>query len=968
MVLTVKLPLPLQSEQENFIPKNVIHRIAEDIHEFPDLLNFSLVSKQCYNTIRSDNSLWIGYLKLLGVWEKKKPLKTKSEVKNNKGYAVGGENALLSLDEDELTLTPIDCLETKETNPEMARDHFISIVTTMKPVVSNLLMNDYASAQSLSIFKEYNSPVLQAKLFSNVMRYLRLYKIEDGAKFDLMTVRLNTIFDLFIGTVTREIGVQLDKKDYAASKSLITALGDLNIDSEIVNADPLSSLLEFFMARYSESFAKATDTKIIDSIFCKETDRKKGAVNGYRIDFESIDIIFDGRVKPMMDEQLAEISNTFSGNSSDNEDDIDTSKISEVPIVLKVIESFLSNYLIGGLIDKIVARAEKIDHNKNRRASLEKRQVQKLLGEQKKEEEENITNQSSHQVNDTSAGESVVNVWQDDEEHILADKIHQLDVDDSKSKPVNSEDLSFNSAHINIMNVDSLFFQCVPYIHYKLISTLQGLEYPQTVLNKDGEKVDYVKMACQFVNFYYESYLLEFSEKLPQKCHESLLDVIKFWQSNKEEDRKKMEGAVMKMVDDSSKSNKKNGNFDMLSTFTNIFSFHSNNKDEESQDHNPEVNTTKISTMTAKLRILKNNVEEIRSLVSVDLVVLVLQHVKNSYDLILGLTKYSTTEELNRQLYQTCSNVFVDTLTVLVGKHIKPGFNEALNTLRNYNPHNFKDKLVAKSVAVAPLKSFIELVNVGDFILQMIGVFYERELVSNGIVKSKKSKYKDFLSINSCEKAIKRFEGVLDNYVADGLDISIGVIMNEINYTIEKCGTDESTYDITSMNVVAMRQEHPATDWVLKSVEILDTHFKLLEDTIDKDILGVFKQEIGERFVNIFIRLLSKTFIISVPGAMLFIADVNYLYNFFQQCRIKPAVQYFVSFKKISQLYLIDCSGDKKQCRELGKLVVEIGRKNGIFSPEEVYQFVTRRSDWPKIKKSVDKIMYGFSSDDCIIM
>ncbi|KAF6014569.1 hypothetical protein HII12_001394 [Brettanomyces bruxellensis] len=221
--------------------------------------------------------------------------------------------------------------------------------------------------------------------------------------------------------------------------------------------------------------------------------------------------------------------------------------------------------------------------------------------------------------------------------------------------------------------------------------------------------------------------------------------------------------------------------------------------------------------------------------------------------------------------------------------------------------------------------------------------------------------------MSPCEKEIKNFETILDTYVADGLNISIGVIISEVSYTIQSCDANETTYDISASNNSVYINDK-ATEWVLRSVQILDTHFSMLRSSIDKAILDVFNQEIGERFVAIFIKLLTQRFIISVTGAMPFIRDVNFLYSFFQRYRVKATVQYFASFKKISQLYLIDCSENNKQCKELGKLIIDIGRDNGIFSPEEVYRFVSRRSDWLKIKKAVDKIMYGFTPEDCIIM
>ncbi|VEU20520.1 DEKNAAC101389 [Brettanomyces naardenensis] len=793
----------------------------------------------------------------------------------------------------------------------------------------------------MPVFREYGTPGLQAKLFTNIIRFLKIYKEAQSTEYQSMIIRLDTILDLFVNTITREIGLQIDKKEYGSSRSLISALSDLRIDNAEIAVDPLNSLLEFFISRYSEGFTSATDDKAVDVIFVEAgKSGRKGAVNGYQFRFDRVDKLFDEKIKAVLDDDLAEIANIFNTKSADD------TIINEVPIILKVVETFLSSYLIGGLVDKIIDRAKEIDQTEGR-VSFEKKQVEQVIMD-----EQTIENVPSADQ-----------VWQRDDNDISS-KLEQVDLDSNQDTEEEE-----GEGHINIMNANSLFFQCVPYIHYKLISVLHDVQYPKTVVNagtKQRTEMDYVKVACEFVNFYYEPYLLEFSEQLPRQCHESLVYVVDLWESNKIGDQKKMEDDIMKMVDDR-EERKKNAPFDILSTFTNIFKFRSNNKSREGETKAENENERRISKMAANLQILKSNVEGIKSLMSVDLTVLVLQHVKNSYDLLLGLTKYSTTDELNRQLYQTCSDIFIDMLTVLVRRHIQAGFSEALTTLRNYKPTDFEDSLKATSVAVAPLNSFIELVNVGDLILQMVEVFYQRELVSNGIVKSKSGKYKDFLSMSQCEKVISKFESILDTYVADGLDISIGVIMNEVNYTIVQSGIDESTYNMTSMEQIAKNQDK-ASEWVQKSVEILGTHFQLLEKSIAKEILDVFKQEIGERMVAIFIKLLTKRFVISVLGAIQFITDVNFFYDFFQKYRIKPAVQYFVSFKQISQLYLIDCLEDKKERKELGRLVVEIGRDNGIFSPEEVYQFVTRRSDWGKIKKSVDKIMYGFSPDDCTIM
>ena len=110
-------------------------------------------------------------------------------------------------------------------------------------------------------------------------------------------------------------------------------------------------------------------------------------------------------------------------------------------------------------------------------------------------------------------------------------------------------------------------------------------------------------------------------------------------------------------------------------------------------------------------------------------------------------------------------------LQVLGQSHIKAGFDKALAHLAAYNPREVSHN----SLAVAPLVTFLELVNVGDLIQQMVDVFYEQELVANKLTDKK-----DFLNPAGTEK--KRFEKMLDEMVAAGLDRGIDVLMCEVDW------------------------------------------------------------------------------------------------------------------------------------------------------------------------------------------
>lgn len=73
--------------------------------------------------------------------------------------------------------------------------------------------------------------------------------------------------------------------------------------------------------------------------------------------------------------------------------------------------------------------------------------------------------------------------------------------------------------------------------------------------------------------------------------------------------------------------------------------------------------------------------------------------------------------------------------------------------------------------SVAPLLQFFELVHVGDTIQSMVQVYFDQEL-------TKYVDKTDFLNAVMREK--KRFESVLDDAVAAGLNAGIEVLMNQV--------------------------------------------------------------------------------------------------------------------------------------------------------------------------------------------
>ena len=79
-----------------------------------------------------------------------------------------------------------------------------------------------------------------------------------------------------------------------------------------------------------------------------------------------------------------------------------------------------------------------------------------------------------------------------------------------------------------------------------------------------------------------------------------------------------------------------------------------------------------------------------------------------------------------------------------------------------------------ETTSVAPLLQFFELVHVGDTIQSMVQVYFDKDL-------SKYVDKTDFLNAVMREK--KRFETVLDDAVAGGLNAGIEVLMNQASRT-----------------------------------------------------------------------------------------------------------------------------------------------------------------------------------------
>lgn len=237
----------------------------------------------------------------------------------------------------------------------------------------------------------------------------------------------------------------------------------------------------------------------------------------------------------------------------------------------------------------------------------------------------------------------------------------------------------------------------------------------------------------------------------------------------------------------------------------------------------------------AQAAIMKTKLEGIRSLFSIEVALNLVHTAKSSLERAAQF--FNVEGDIRLTAKQQCEAIFVSLLRILGQRHVIGGFDKAVDHLSNYSPREQGEKDQSE---VEPLVTFLELVNVGDLILQMMDVFYEQELVG-----TKLTDRNDFLDPAVKEK--KKFEQVLDERVAAGLNKGIDVLMEEVDYILatRQLATDFNPGLSTNPHRATM--EVSVTEAATAVVDVVSSHTRMLTGSTDKSTLDVFNQEVGLR-------------------------------------------------------------------------------------------------------------------------
>lgn len=355
--------------------------------------------------------------------------------------------------------------------------------------------------------------------------------------------------------------------------------------------------------------------------------------------------------------------------------------------------------------------------------------------------------------------------------------------------------------------------------------------------------------------------------------------------------------------------------------------------------------------LAAKAALMAHKLEGIKSLFSIEIALNLVHTAKTSLERAAVFMKLGG--QVGEEAREHCGTVFVVLLRILGQRHVKSGFDRAITHLSHYNPREVSDH---SEKGVAPLVTFIELVNVGDLISQMIDVFYEQQLATPKIADKN-----DFLDPAGMAK--KKFEQMLDESVAAGLNKGIDVLMDEVEYLqgTMQAPTDYNPgggEDGTSSN--AVKVNIGPTPTAARIVDLVSSHTKMLTGTTDKLMLDVFNGEVGLRLFTAICKHLKRQRV-STDGAVPLIADMNLYFDYVRTLRNPDLLAYFKALRELSQIYLIDAA----HAKEMATVIADGDRFGGVFRAEEVYEYAQRRADWYQVRKSVERAMYGL---ECVLM
>lgn len=104
-----------------------------------------------------------------------------------------------------------------------------------------------------------------------------------------------------------------------------------------------------------------------------------------------------------------------------------------------------------------------------------------------------------------------------------------------------------------------------------------------------------------------------------------------------------------------------------------------------------------------------------------------------------------------------------------------------------------------------------------------------------------------------------------------------------------------------------------------------------------------------------------KQSIVSIAGGFQVIADLNLYTSFVSSLKVPNVQPYFTALKMAANVFIIDSPKD------LGSMARDLDRYEGTLRIEDIMEMVKCRTDWKRIEREVEKEVFGFKGEDCIV-
>lgn len=476
------------------------------------------------------------------------------------------------------------------------------------------------------------------------------------------------------------------------------------------------------------------------------------------------------------------------------------------------------------------------------------------------------------------------------------------------------------------------YFQAVPYIYRQFTEEFVAQLAPSTNMGQN-----YHQQVKELLDMLFELAVAEYMRDEIVRERDECSATIAHWNELLLKREQETTQLILKHVKVETKN-------DFLSSFKKVFAI----SKLTSSDSGEET----YSEMQAKAKILLANIQQLTTILLPELVLETLNGGKKALHRLLTFRDYLISA-VKADIGVSMQDIFIHLIETIGNDHLRPGFARAMEYLQTYNPNSATYTDQHNETFDQPLVLFFELINMADLIIRMIDIFYKEEFIHKQIVKHEN------LILNPSLQNKKKLEALVDRYVADGLNVALEILVDKIEkvYTTQLKPED---YDPPLDLAVGI------TPAGRSALAILEENMDLLTDLADRLIVDVFQQEIAERFFQIIVKMLKKSTVL-VTGATNLISDLNAYCEFINQhirTNKRLVMPLFQLLKKVGNIYLISGTDSKA----IGKLVLDLSKFNGIFSQEEIFEFVQRRKDWPVIRRHVEKVMYGFGMGDCVVM